>query len=60
MELRTESTGGSFELTTAAGIDLQVGFAFFKVAAQFELSALFVGHQHVTVSKSKESQSLSP
>ncbi|MBK8195862.1 MAG: hypothetical protein IPK76_22650 [Lewinellaceae bacterium] len=56
MEVRTESYGGSYDFKGMGGIDLKIGFAIAKVAAKFELNAMFGGHQHLNVSQSKESE----
>lgn len=56
MEMQTETSGGSYEFRGAGGIDLQIGFAIFKVAAQFELNAMYVGQHKLEISKTKESK----
>lgn len=56
MEVQSETSGGTYEFTGKGGIDLGINFAIAKVAASFELSALFVGQHKLNISKSKESK----
>lgn len=57
MQVHAETAGGSYEFRGAGGLDIQIGFAISKVAAQFELNAMFVGQHKLEVSKTKESKS---
>ncbi|MBK9335254.1 MAG: hypothetical protein IPM98_01200 [Lewinellaceae bacterium] len=56
MQVHSETSGGSYEFSGGIGLDLKIGFAIFKVAAQFELNAMFVGQHRQEVSKTKESK----
>ncbi|MEQ1747426.1 MAG: LamG-like jellyroll fold domain-containing protein, partial [Saprospiraceae bacterium] len=56
MQVHSETSGSNFEFRGALGLDLQVGFAIFKVAAQFELNAMAVLRHKLEVTKSKESK----
>jgi len=56
MDVQAETFGGSYDFTGKGGIDLAIAFAIAKVAAVFELNAMFVGHHHLSVNKSKESK----
>jgi hypothetical protein len=56
MDVQLETFGGSYDFTGKGGFDLAIAFAIAKVAAVFELNAMFVGHHHLSVNKSKESK----
>lgn len=56
MDVQTETYGGSYDFKGMGGTDLTLAFAIMKVAMQFELNAMFGGHQHLSVNKSKESK----
>jgi len=56
MQVHSETSGGTYEFKGAVGIDVQIGFAISKVAAQFELNAMFVGQHRQEVSKTRESK----
>ena len=56
MDVQTETYGGSYDFKGMGGIDFSSGLAWAKVAIYFELNAMFGGHQHLSVSKSKESR----
>jgi hypothetical protein len=56
MDVQTETYGGSYDYKWMAGIDVTVAFAICKVATQFDLNAMFGGHHHLNVNKSKESK----
>ena len=56
MDVQSETHGGSYDFKWMAGFDLAIAFAIAKVASVFELNAMFGGHSHLSVSKSKESK----
>jgi hypothetical protein len=56
MDVQSETYGGSYDFKWMAGFDLAIAFAIAKVASVFELNAMFGGHSHLNVSKSKESK----
>lgn len=56
MDVQLTTYGGSYEFKGMGGIDLAIAFAISKVAAVFELNAMFVGQHQLNVRKSQESK----